>query len=268
MPAQKESIHPVFKPLPQSISDLSSTLFPNAETSVAILALTDNNIQTKYTKKQWFHEKELLKLSTFTYKKRYREWIGGRICSKQSLFTFFEQQHISNNIPEHHSYKISSEKSGRPYFSGLNSTIASPPDLSISHSKNYAAALVSTVRCGIDIQYSADNLPRVQDRFSTKKELLLLQQDFPHLSNIQQLTLLWTGKEAVKKMLSYENMPGFQELTLIAISVYDSSTASFHFTKDDRDILDVVVGIFDNHYGLALCCETDNKHSTPNQHHA
>ncbi len=267
MPTQKKPTHPRFKSLPQSISDLSSTLFPNAKASVAILALTDSNIQTKYTKKQWLHKKELLKLSNFTYKKRYREWIGGRICSKQSLLAYFEQQHISSNIPEHHCYRICSEKSGRPYFSGLNNTISKSPDLSISHSKNYAAALVSAVHCGIDIQYSADNLPRVQDRFSIKNELLLLKQKLSHLSTLQHLTLLWAGKEAVKKMLSHEGMPGFQELTLNAVSVYDSSTASLHFTKDNGNTYAAVVGIFDNHYALALCCETDN-HSTPNQHHA
>jgi len=90
---------------------------------------------------------------------------------------------------------------------------------------------------------------------------LLLRTLLPQLSELQHLTLLWAGKEAVKKMLSPEGIPGFLELTLLKISPKTSSTTILTFSKTGKAPLPVVAGILDTGYGIAYCCE-NNQSST------
>ncbi|MBL4901990.1 MAG: 4'-phosphopantetheinyl transferase superfamily protein [Desulfocapsa sp.] len=252
--------HPIlFESLPSGISNLGSTLFPDSLPSAVILPLTYINTPTK----QWLHEKELIQLSGFSFKKRHREWLGGRICAKQGLHTFLQQQNSCQRIPEHQRYRVASEESGKPYFTGLNEIGFLFPELSISHSKDFAAALISKTCCGIDIQYPADNLYKVKEKFSTAKEEALLQRGLPELTALQQLTLLWAGKEAVQKMLSPSGIPGFHELILQKILPHGTSTAMLTFARTGENNFSVAAGILNTGYGLAFCCE--NKKTDPPQ---
>lgn len=241
-----------FDALPVETLNLGYALFPDSCLSIATLPLS--RINTKL--KQWLHKEELLKLDTFTYKKRHTEWLGGRICSKQALHNYLKQQNAMAMPFKHQQYKISSEDSGRPFFAGTEDSKFSFPELSISHSKDFAVAMVSRTYCGIDIQYPAENLIRVKERFIADREEFLLQKTLPQLNTLQQLTLLWAGKEAVKKMLSPEGIPGFLELTLVNITPHNDSNAVFSFSKTGKCPLPVAAGILDNGYGLAFCCET------------
>ncbi len=250
VPKENQSIR--FDSLPFGTLNLGNTLFLDSCPSIIILPLSRTNTQIK----QWLHKKELIRLNQFTYEKRHNEWLGGRICSKQCLHNFLEQYDSQNLIPEHQQYQVASDESGRPFFSGSKDVNFSFPELSISHSKDFAAAMVSKTYCGIDIQHPAENLFRVKERFITEGEEELLQEVLPQLSTLQHLTLLWAGKEAVKKMLSPEGIPGFHELTLQKISPHDASNAVLTFSKTGKAPLPVTAGILDNEYGLAFCCET------------
>ena len=50
--------------------------------------------------------------------------------------------------------------------------------------------------CGIDVQCKSERLLRVQDRFVSAAELVLLEEEQDQLA---RLSMLWTVKEAVKK---------------------------------------------------------------------
>jgi phosphopantetheinyl transferase len=247
-----------FDSLPGKTLKLGYSLFPDSCLSIVTLPLS--HINTKL--KQLLHEEELLKLDTFTYEKRYTEWLGGRICSKQVLHNYLKKQNVLDMPFKHQQYKISSEESGRPFFSGTEGFDFSFPELSISHSKDFAAAMVSKTYCGIDIQYPAKGLVRVKERFVSDNEESLLRKLLPQLSTLQQLTMLWSGKEAVKKMLSPEGIPGFNELTLVNIIPHNTSNAVFNFSKAGKSSLPVAVGILDNGYGLAFCCEAIKSSNT------
>jgi len=261
MAESKEKISIPFQPLPLEMSDLACTLFQNALPSPVILPLSYIDIQTKRLKKQWLHEKELQKLSGFSFEKRYREWLGGRICSKKSLLLFLQQQTGTAFIPEHHQYLVASKESGRPFFTGFNRDDFTFPELSISHSKDFAAALSSNTYCGIDIQHPAENLYRVKERFLTKDEEKLLRESLPQLPTLQQLVLLWAGKEAIKKMCSVAGIPGFHELRLTKIIAHSKFTAALHIEKHTTDIISVAAGVLENGYGIALCCQSDSFNS-------
>ncbi len=74
-----------------------------------------------------------------------------------------------------------------------------PYHFSISHCREYAAALVSTsVRTGIDIEIVTSKIERVSHKFLKKEELELIREDDQF-----QLTLLWSCKEAIFKWYSH-----------------------------------------------------------------
>ena len=66
---------------------------------------------------------------------------------------------------------------------------------SISHCGDYAAAIVSkNSRVGVDIEIPVDKIERIRDKFlSPEEQALLLNGD------LNQLTVLWSAKEAVFK---------------------------------------------------------------------
>jgi len=253
---QKEQVI-VFKSMPVDLSELVGNFFPDSFPSAVVLPLNTIEILSEPTLQQWLHEEEMIQLANFSHKKRHREWLGGRLCAKQALFTCLNQQKASSCLPEHHQFRIATTETGRPYFDQLESVTFSMPAISISHSGEFATAMVSQTNCGIDIQYSAENLHRVKERFCTEEEEHLLQQSLSHLSPLLQLTFLWSGKEAVKKMLSPYGIPGFHELHLQKIEQRGQSSAIMHFMRNDRSgsIFPVVVGIYNSSYALALCCQ-------------
>jgi phosphopantetheinyl transferase len=69
---------------------------------------------------------------------------------------------------------------------------------SISHCGEYAAAMVSkTKRVGIDIEMATDKVYRIKHKFLTIEELSTINHQLT--TEIKQLTLLWSCKEAVFK---------------------------------------------------------------------
>ncbi len=246
-----------FESMPMGLSDLVCTLFPDSFASTVIMPLNNLEQQTKQTRHHWLHKKEITRLAEFIHKKRHREWLGGRICSKHALHIFLRQQDEQGFLPPHHQSNVASTESGRPYFARLKGVNFSFPELSISHSRDFATAMISQTHCGIDIQYPSENLHRVKEKFCTEEEDHLLQNSLSHLSSLSQLTLLWSAKEAVKKMLSPTGIPGFHELTLQKLSPQGASKAILYFSRSNGQTnnLPVAAGILDTTYALALCCQ-------------
>ncbi len=76
---------------------------------------------------------------------------------------------------------------------------------SISHCADYAAVIVSkTKRVGIDIEVPTDKVARIKNKFLHPEELAVMTQNAQ--MEMQWLTLMWCGKEAVFKWWSYGNV--------------------------------------------------------------
>ncbi len=257
MPILQKEQAIIFKSMPADLSKLALGLFPDSFPSMVVLPLNTIKRLTAHTLQQWLHEKEMTRLATFSHKKRHREWLGGRLCAKQALFAYLSQHPVSSYLPEHHQFRVAVTETGRPYFDQPEDINFPMPAISISHSSDFAAAITSKTHCGIDIQYSAENLHRVKERFCTEEEEHILHQSLTHLSSLLQLTFLWSGKEAVKKMLSPYGIPGFHELHLQKIKQQGVSSATLYFIKKDEsfNIFTVAVGIYNSNYALALCCQ-------------
>jgi phosphopantetheinyl transferase len=245
----------IFDSVPLRLLRLCEEVFPNSEISVAILPLSRLESQHTTTLQPWLHSKEISQHRNFSLEKRSREWLGGRICAKQSANNFFLDTKNPLFPPEFQQYRVQSEESGRPYFSTNYNLDFRFPELSISHSKGYATAMSSICFCGIDIQYTASTLSRVQEKFCTPHESRILEEQLPKLSPISRLTSLWSAKEAAKKMLSPGGIPGFHELKLYALHDHGENNYVLSFsTTNGTPSLQVATTMFNKNYALAICC--------------
>ncbi len=247
----------IFSSAPLGFLALCKDVFPGAALSLAILPLNGLKPLQPATRNTWLCDDELTQLKKFSLEKRSCEWLGGRICAKQSVNIFYHNTEKPATCPKHSHYLVQSDENGRPFFSPAKSLDLILPELSISHSKAYAAAMSSVGYCGIDIQYCAKTLGRVQEKFCTSLEEQILQKTLPELSSLNRLTQLWSAKEAAKKMLSPSGIPGFHELVLLKVTKRNNANNLLFLSRPgSTSFLQVVTGMFIKDYALAICCTT------------
>jgi phosphopantetheinyl transferase len=109
--------------------------------------------------------------------KRHLHWLGTRVLLRKMLQT---EDYIDCRVDEH----------GKPYLVGL------PYHISLSHSFNYAAVMISkTSPVGIDIEQIKQKVERIAHKFMRPEELMFIEE----LHKIQQLYVCWCVKESVYK---------------------------------------------------------------------
>jgi len=173
----------------------------------------------------WLTDQERDHLDRFSFAKRRREWLFGRICAKQAVLNLLSSQQTGPlgplDIPIYNGPK------GRP---SVHPTTLPPEtgtlDISISHSHGKAIGIAGYGLCGVDIQHLSDTLFRVKSRFCDEFEGALLETIME--SDLVQLGLLWVGKEAIRKCFSDIALLGFLEIHLERITV-DQGHRLLHF---------------------------------------
>ena len=133
--------------------------------------------------------------ATFKAEKRRKEFLASRLLLQQLL----------PKCPE----IVYLDKFGKPSLknSGLN--------ISITHSADLAAIILSEKNIGIDIEQLHRNIDKVVTRFASPSEIKFIEQ-----SNDPQLVkiLLWSAKEAIFKCCGVQ---GIQFNRQIAITPFD-----------------------------------------------
>ena len=154
------------------------------------------------------------RFTRYHHPKRRLEWLGGRLAAKHCL-----QQLAAAGLNAARSpleYPVLADAHGRPGVDWTGRT-GTPPALSISHCRGYAAALASTgSACGVDIEPVAPRLANVQARFTTPEEIALLHA-LPE--PLTRLAVLWTAKEAVKKCFLHDEPTFVSRISLIAVTI-------------------------------------------------
>jgi phosphopantetheine--protein transferase-like protein len=109
--------------------------------------------------------------------KRNLHWLGTRVLLRKMLNT---DEYIDCKVDEH----------GKPYLVKL------PYHISLSHSFDYAAVMISKTRpVGIDIEQIKEKVERIAHKFMRPEEMAFI--DDQH--KIEQLYVCWCAKEAVYK---------------------------------------------------------------------
>lgn len=106
---------------------------------------------------------------------------------------------------------IAYEKSGKPYLTDHSYNI------SITHTGKYVAVLLHpTCGVGIDIEKIADKVGRVKSKFLSEFELNFVEER----SEKTQLTLMWSAKEALYKIVGKENVDFVNDLHIDVFQPY------------------------------------------------
>ena len=129
---------------------------------------------------------------------------------------------------------------------------------SISHSVNYAAAIVSsTYRVGIDIEMISEKVERIAHKFIHEEEMKFLMNGEWSMVNRELLTMLWSAKESLFKWYSLGEVD-FQEhmqLRNIIQKQNNRFILPFILKKDEPRELNINAEIF-NDLVLSWVCET------------
>ena len=89
-------------------------------------------------------------------------------------------------------YDLHYDEFGKPYLNDHQ-------HISITHSHNFAAIIISEETVGIDMEMQREKIIRIADKFVNEKELKRLQS-FNAEDYIKKLTVKWGAKEAIFKI--------------------------------------------------------------------
>lgn len=121
---------------------------------------------------------------------------------------------------------------GKPYFNCHN-------HISITHSHDFAAIIISDETVGIDMELQREKILRIADKFVDTETSYLNTQNTPDY--IKELTVIWGAKEAIFKIRNEKGISFKDHIRVNAFSLDQNLTeASLHFN-------DLVVD-FDVHY--------------------
>jgi 4'-phosphopantetheinyl transferase EntD len=159
---------------------------------------------------RWLSGQEQRQLAGYGLEKRRREWLGGRLAAKWTVERFWGRKER-----DWRDIGIVAGPDGRPGVLAFD--CPPPPFLSISHSGGCAASLVADRPCGLDVQQVRNRILVVRERFVLAGEEDILWGGLPATMGEEQvLTLLWAGKEAVRKMAWPSPLPFLTAIRLVA----------------------------------------------------
>lgn len=225
---EPDAIHSFF---PSSIPLCGLTIHARTKSKLCIAFLDLEQIEDTLEQKnfslskQVLSEPELSYFKRFSYPKRRREWLGGRIAAKAAMLKLSSPGKIHAQLQQ---LNILPDDHGRPVADTMKDI-----SISISHSGRFAVGLaVKGVACGIDLQQISSKLPGLTDRFASSHELAILA-GLPVLGDqATKLTMLWAAKEALKKSLLHDQPAFFSGIELQRITNIQDQAYLFYCTVD------------------------------------
>jgi len=114
--------------------------------------------------------------------------------------------------------------------------------ISISHSKNLVAIIISDKKIGLDIEYISEKPLKLSSKFNTRNS----QQDLTK----EKATLIWCCKEAVFKWHQKGGVDFIKDITITKFSVKEKGIITIQFKKKE---LNLNYQKINNHYLVYVC---------------
>jgi phosphopantetheinyl transferase len=115
------------------------------------------------------------------------------------------------------------DKFGKPFLVGSNLHI------SMSHSHQFTAVLLSPKNCGIDIQKPVSKIKRIAHKFCSGSELDAIKNP----DDIEALHIYWGAKESIFKAYGKKKV-NFKEHMQVELPIINSGKASRGVFKNDH----------------------------------
>lgn len=145
--------------------------------------------------------------------KRNLHWLGTRVLLRRMLKT---DEYIDCKVDAH----------GKPYLVSL------PYHISLSHSFDYAAVMISKEPVGIDIEQIKEKVERIAHKFLRKEELAFINDEY----RVQELYVCWCVKEAVYKCYGQKEISFLDNIVLEPFRFEGHGLVKAHLTKGDINL--------------------------------
>lgn len=186
------------------------------------IGLWDITEDESYFKEELILTDEEQELIADVVERRRKEWMAGRLLLHK--MSGREEREIAEK-----------DEHGKPHL------MASPYDISLSHSGRFAAVIAAPTLVGIDIQKLVPKIFRIKEKFMTPEDLERLSEE----TALEQLHVYWGAKEALYKAYGKRKLE-FREHIIIYPFDYDVSFGRCRGYVEKGDVhLD-----FDIHYRL------------------
>jgi phosphopantetheinyl transferase (holo-ACP synthase) len=165
-------------------------------------------------------------------KKRKAEWLSGRIASKRAFAKHIEFLNNSNIVS---TISILNNQNRSPY-------IVNHPELhlSLSHSHEYAVAVIAPFNIGIDIEKIEPRPDSLAGYFCSQEERAVLETD--PMQKDELMTFFWSRKEAVSKFLQLGGKLNFNQISTVNDKV-EISKESIRLISEECDGYWISVGL-------------------------
>ena len=156
------------------------------------------------------NEQEKAFVERLSHGKRHLHWLGTRVLLRKMLDT---NEYIDCQVDGH----------GKPYLVDL------PYHISLSHSFDYAAVMISKTRpVGIDIEQVKEKVERIAHKFMRPAEMAFINDQH----KIQQLYVCWCSKEAVYKCYGQKEVSFADNISLEPFNFSKEGVVNAHLNKD------------------------------------
>lgn len=108
--------------------------------------------------------------------------------------------------------------------------------ITISHSHNFAAILLSDVNMGVDVEKQKDKILHIANKFTPIYEYRTLANDD---AVIRKLTLVWAAKEAIYKSFSTKGVSFLNHIDVHDFDLGDAQTRATLQYKDKKQVYDI-----------------------------
>jgi 4'-phosphopantetheinyl transferase EntD len=197
---------------------------------------------------------ELKIFQSFSFPKRQREWLGGRLAVKFAVL-LLQGERISAGRFSAISILPRSNGSPELFYPAAPDPL---PCISLSHSNDYAVGMAAyATACGVDIQKITPQTKKVVSRFAEQDEIDLLAAGTPALKTMEQLSLLWSAKEALKKAFLGDQSVIFQGVTLQKMDINRLLSFQLQFPGSNTNPAEVKGALLDE-YALAFTVNNPN----------
>ena len=109
-----------------------------------------------------------------------------------------------------HDSDISYDLDGKPFIKSI--------DISISHSKEFVAVIISDEKVGVDIESNSDKCFRIMQKF------LGTENEFPMKIDWKTAQVIWNMKESLFKMMDFKEIDFKENFIVIPFSLNDNQT--------------------------------------------
>ena len=116
--------------------------------------------------------------------------------------------------------------------------------ISISHSKEFVAVLVSDQKVGVDIESNSDKC------FQIKQKFIGVENEFPIKIDRKIAQILWNMKESLFKMMDFKEIDFKENFIVIPFSLNDNQTKIW-FVKNELSRVYNVNYFINKNYSLA-----------------